>query len=35
MLGKVEGMRRKVVTEDKMAGWYVINGHEFESSGRQ
>ena len=31
MLGKIEGRRRKGMTEDEMVGWYHrLNGHEFE-----
>ena len=30
MLGKIEGRRRRRVTEDKMIGWHHrLNGHEF------
>ena len=30
MLGKIEGRRRKGMTEDEMAGWHPpLNGHEF------
>ena len=33
MLGKIEGKRRRVVTEDKMVGWHhQLNGHEFEQT---
>ena len=33
MLGKIEGRRRKGVTEDKMVGWHHrISGHEFEQT---
>ena len=33
MLGKIEGKRRRVVTEDKMVGWHHgPNGHEFEQT---
>ena len=33
MLGKIEGTRRRGVTEDKMVGWHhQLNGHEFEQS---
>ena len=33
MLGKVEGKRRKGVTEDDMVGWhYQLNGREFEQT---
>ena len=29
MLGKIEGRRRKWMTEDEMVGWhYQLNGHE-------
>ena len=29
MLGKIEGGRRKGMTEDEMVGWYHrLNGHE-------
>ena len=31
MLGKIEGRRRRGITEDEMVGWhYRLNGHEFE-----
>ena len=31
MLGKIEGRRRRGMTEDEMVGWhYRLNGHEFE-----
>ena len=31
MLGKIEGRRRKGMTEDEMVGWHHrLNGHEFE-----
>ena len=31
MLGKIEGKRRKGMTEDEMAGWHrQLSGHEFE-----
>ena len=31
MLGKIEGRRRREVTEDEMAGWHhQLNEHEFE-----
>ena len=31
MLGKIEGRRRRVTTEDEMVGWhYQLNGYEFE-----
>ena len=31
MLGKIEGKRRKWVTEDEMVGWHHrLNGQEFE-----
>ena len=31
MLGKIEGMRKKAMTEDEMVGWHHgLNGHEFE-----
>ena len=31
MLGKIEGRRRKGVTEDEMVGWlHQLDGHEFE-----
>ena len=31
MLGKIEGKRRRGITEDEMVGWhYRLNGHEFE-----
>jgi len=30
MLGKIEGRRRRGVTEDEMAGWHhQLNRHEF------
>ena len=30
MLGKIEGRRRRGITEDEMVGWYHrLNGHEF------
>ena len=30
MLGKIEGRRRRGMTEDEMAGWHhQLNGHEF------
>ena len=30
MLGKIEGKRRRGMTEDEMAGWHhQLNGHEF------
>ena len=33
MLGKIEGMRRRRWTEDKMVGWHHrLNGHEFEQT---
>ena len=33
MLGKIEGRRRKWVTEDEMVGWHhPLNGHEFEQA---
>ena len=33
MLGKVEGGRRRRVTEDEMVGWHHrLNGHEFEQA---
>ena len=33
MLGKIEGRRRREVTEDEMAGWHHwLNGHEFEQA---
>ena len=32
MLGKIEGGRRRVTTEDEIVGWHHrLNGHEFES----
>ena len=35
MLGKIEGGRKKGMTEDKMAGWHHrLNGHEFEQVPR-
>ena len=31
MLGKIEGRRRRGMTEDEMVGWHHrLNGHEFE-----
>ena len=31
MLGKIEGRRRRGVTEDEMVGWHhQFNGYEFE-----
>ena len=31
MLGKIEGKRRRGMTEDEMVGWHHrLNGHEFE-----
>ena len=33
MLGKIEGRRRKWVTEDEMARWHHrLDGHEFEQA---
>jgi len=33
MLGKIEGRRRRRVTEDEMVGWHhQINGREFEQT---
>ena len=33
MLRKIEGRRKKGMTEDKMAGWHHrLNGHEFEQA---
>ena len=33
MLGKIEGMRRRVGTGDEMVGWHHrLNGHEFEQT---
>ena len=33
MLGKIEGRRRKGMTEDEMVGWHHgLNGHEFEEA---
>ena len=33
MLGKIEGRRRRGMTEDEMVGWhYWPNGHEFEET---
>ena len=33
MLGKIEGRRRRGITEDEMAGWHhSLNGHEFEQA---
>ena len=31
MLGKIEGRRRRGLTEDEMVGWHhLLNGHKFE-----
>ena len=31
MVGKIEGRRRRGLTEDKMVGWHhQLDGHEFE-----
>ena len=33
MLGKIEGKRRRGITEDEMVGWhYRLDGHEFEQA---
>ena len=33
MMGKIEGRRRKGMTEDEMVGWHhQLNGHEFEQA---
>ena len=33
MLGKVEGRRRRGVTENEMVGWHHrLNGHKFEQT---
>ena len=33
MLGKIEGRRRKGVTEDEIVGWHhQFNGHEFDQA---
>ena len=33
MMGKIEGRRRKGMTEDEMVGWHHrLNGHEFEQT---
>ena len=33
MLGKIEGKRRRGITEDEMVGWHHrLNGHEFEQT---
>ena len=33
MLGKIEGRRRKGMTEDEMVGWHHrLDGHEFEQA---
>ena len=33
MMGKIEGRRRKGMTEDEMVGWsHQFNGHEFEET---
>ena len=35
MLGKIEGKRRRGITEDEMVGWHHrLNGHEFEQTLR-
>ena len=35
MLGKIEGRRRRRVTEDEIVGWHHhFNGHEFEQAPR-
>ena len=33
ILGKIEGIKEKGMTEDEMVGWYHrLNGHEFEQT---
>ena len=33
MLGKIEGRRRRMMTEDEMVGWHhLLDGHEFEQA---
>ena len=33
MLGKIEGRKEKVTTEDEMVGWHhQLDGHEFEQA---
>ena len=33
MLGKIEGRRRRGVTEDETAGWcHQLNGHDFQQT---
>ena len=33
MLGKIEGRRRRGITEDEMVGWHhQLNGHESEQA---
>ena len=33
MLGKIEGRRRRGLTEDEMVGWHhQLDGHEFEQA---
>ena len=33
MLGKIEGRKKKRMTEDEMVGWHhQLNGHEFEQT---
>ena len=33
MLGKIEGRRRRVETEDEMVGWHhQLDGYEFEQA---
>ena len=33
MLGKIEGRRRRGMTEDEMVGWHHrLNGHEFDQA---
>ena len=33
MLGKIEGRRRRGMTEDEMVGWHhQLDGHEFEQT---
>ena len=35
MLGKIEGRRRRGVTEEEMVGWHQqLDGHEFEQALR-
>ena len=35
MLGKIEGRKRRGMTEGEMVGWHhQLNGHEFEQAPR-